>query len=333
MMNMRTPSWIFVAVLAISGAGVCFADAPGPGINSARTYPPSCLSDPLPNDLSGPTVTGSLTLPRNDTGSETVVVTVGRSPCSGGQSALLARLARNDRDGEAPYPLFPAVRFKVGDQPLGVVRVAAEPNTVRSTVDAGTALGYSQTYVFERAPTGPQLAPSDAMAIYFYSPTTGTELLRLDLPAYDPAHYPQSALALPLTGYLSGNWFDPSHSGEGVQTEIGEAEGPNNRYIVFAWYTYDTQGTPSWLFGSGSFARGERSVDVELGYFSGGRFAGAPGGAAVALDWGRVSVFFSDCNTLKFSYAANSGLPSAVPQGAGTKQWTRLTSINGLACQ
>lgn len=333
MKRMRTPSWIVVAVLAISRAGVCSADAPGPGINPARAYPPSCLSDPLPADVAGPTVTGALTLPRNDAGSETVSVTIGRSPCSGGKSALLARLARNNRDGEAPYPLFPAVRFRVGDQPLGVVRVAAEPNTVRSTVDAGTALGYSQTYVLERAPTGSQLASSDAMAIYFYSPTTGTELLRLDLPAYDPAQYPQSALALPLTGYLSGNWYDPAHSGEGVQTEIIETEGSNDRSIVFAWYSYDNQGVPTWLFGSGSFARGARSVDVELGYFSGGRFADAPGGAVVPLDWGHASVSFSDCNTLKFSYAANAGLPGAVPQGAGTKQWTRLTSINGLACE
>src|SRR3954469_7927928 len=118
MMSLRTPSWIVVAVLAVGSAGVCFADAPGPSINAARAYPPSCLSDPLSDDVTGPTVTGSLTLPRNDAGSETVLVTIGRSPCAGGRSALLARLARNNRDGEAPYPLFPDVRFKVGDQPL-----------------------------------------------------------------------------------------------------------------------------------------------------------------------------------------------------------------------
>jgi len=332
-MSMRTPCWILAALLATSCTGISFADSPGPGINAARAYPPSCLSDPLPAEPTGPVITHSLMLPRNDAGSETVSITVWRSACSGGQSAVLARLTRDNRDGEVPYPLFPYVRFKVGEQPLGIARVAAEPNTARSSVDPGSALVYSQTYVLERAPTGSQLAPSMPMGIYLYSPTTGTELLRLDMPAYDPAQYPQSALALPLTGYLSGNWFDAAHGGEGVQTEIGETEGSNDRYIVFAWYTFDNQGAPSWLFGSGVFARGARTADIELGYSSGGRFAGGPGGSPATLDWGHVSVSFPDCNTLKFSYAAKPGLPGGIPQGAGTKQWTRLTSLNGLACQ
>jgi hypothetical protein len=45
-----------------------------------------------------------------------------------------------------------------------------------------------------------------------------------------------------------------------------------------------------------------------------------------------MSVQFPNCNQLTFSYSgAASG--SVVPGGTGTKTWTRIGSINSLACQ
>ena len=46
-----------------------------------------------------------------------------------------------------------------------------------------------------------------------------------------------------------------------------------------------------------------------------------------------LTVDFPDCNSMHFTYQANAGLPASVPQGSGSRTWTRLTGINGLGCQ
>jgi len=70
---------------------------------------------------------------------------------------------------------------------------------------------------------------------------------------------------------------------------------------------------------------------VTVAYATGGGFGGGP--AATNASWGTLIVDFPDCNSMHFSYQANSGLPAGVPQGSGSRTWTRLTSINGLTCQ
>ncbi|MGH8091095.1 MAG: hypothetical protein ACREO6_06555, partial [Rudaea sp.] len=105
------------------------------------------------------------------------------------------------------------------------------------------------------------------------------------------------------------------------------------RYITIAWYTFDSSGTPYWLFGSGVFNAGDTTASVQLGYSYGGGFAGNFGAAATQKLWGTFNVQFPDCNTMQFSYQSTAGLPQGVPTGAGSKTWKRLTQMNGLTCQ
>ena len=48
---------------------------------------------------------------------------------------------------------------------------------------------------------------------------------------------------------------------------------------------------------------------------------------------GTLTVQFTDCTTLHFSYQSTGGLPAGVPTGSGTRNWTRASQMNGLACQ
>jgi len=318
-----------LSALALFGfTTVAWSDSPGPVQNPWQAYPPSCLAYPLP-EPSGPMWSVPLELETNGTTDhhETVNVIFWRTPCAGGKSALLGKVFRDATStNKFPQPLFEGVRISQGAVQQHPARLATEPNTVLSYVPFELALSDSVEFVFE----------NDASASVDYSQAmtltmTSTESSRtVSIPAYDEMQYPAADLSLQLSGYVTGNWFDPAHGGEGAQVEVGAGAG-NSRYIVFAWYTYTPGGAPFWLFGQGGFNAGDRMANVTVAYATGGGFAGGPG--ATNASWGNVTVEFPDCNSMHFTYQANAGLPASVPQGSGSRTWTRLTGINGLGCQ
>jgi hypothetical protein len=252
----------------------------------------------------------------------------------------------------APHPLFPLF---ITDTPIGefVARVAPEPNTVRAFITSGTdfvALTDNNSIVFvvENYPyfgesdirLGP-FSDSDAMTIAVADIArcgfaTCPPAPSVTIPAYDPSLYPTASESLPISGYVAGNWYDPAHSGEGVQTEIGDFKGSDNfatqRYLTFAWYTFDASGVPYWIFGSGGFTAGDRQATVPLIYASGGGFAGG-GGAALQANWGSVVVDFPNCTSMHFSFESADNLPPAIPHGVGSRTWTRASQINGMTCE
>jgi hypothetical protein len=228
---------------------------------------------------------------------------------------------------KVPAPLFAGLRLDQGPVQGHPARIATEPNTLLSYVPWDLSVSDSLEFVFE----------NDASASLDYSQAIGLTITGADghdisvsIPAYDYSLYPTTDLPLQLSGYLTGNFFDPAHGGEGAQVEIGAGAG-NNRYIVFAWYTYTPNGLPFWLFGQGAFNAGDRNANVTVAYATGGGFAG--GSTATNASWGSLTVNFPDCNSMHFTYQAAGGLPAGVPQGSGSRTWTRLTSINGLSCE
>jgi hypothetical protein len=315
------------------------ADSPGPGAIPYRAYPPSCLSYPLPGvgDVevqSAAPVVNTVDEQGHIVGIEQPAYFFWRTPCSSGRSALLGLFGRAAMyQGQWPAPLFPGITGTQGAIQNVPIRLAAEPNTAVSSLPAnGFAVLVSQSFVFENNPTGPQFDFSKALEITIEGNPPSTVFLS----AYDESAYPTASLALPITGYLTGNWYDPAHSGEGIQTEIGEfpeAGETMNRYLSVAWYTFDATATPYWLFGSGTFTAGDRSTTFDLSYVTGGGFAGTGSGSVQSKRWGSITVAFPDCNTMSFQYQSASDLPSGTPSGSGTKTWTRLTQINGLTCQ
>lgn len=344
----------FISALRAAGAGVAPASTAGDVILSpSRAYPPSCLGNLVQfglwqNDPNG--LQAQITLPGDPLGSSTEqsytevdTVTVFRVPCSGGKSALLMEIDRpsaHDHDRNL-YPIFPIVTMQATAPcpqpgcPVFIPRLAPDPNTYFSDTYAASPLYDSNVYVFENlfGATGDYNGGYNVLIdnLIANDPNRQTAFHVLD---YNANQYPAASQPLPITGYMTGNWYDPAHSGEGIQVEIGEIEGTSTRYIVIAWYTYDSSGTPYWLFGSAGFTAGAQSVTIsQMAYSSNGGFAGNFGAAATQALWGSLTVQFPDCNSLHFTYQSTGGLPAGVPTGFGTRNWTRVTQMNGLACQ
>ncbi len=327
--------------------------------NPDRAYPPSCLQAPLllglyANDpaavqksvtLSGDAYAGSNTDELNYTESDTV--TIFRVPCSGGTSALLLEIDRPASvDGLTTlYPVYPLVYVTLSDQSAYELRTLQDPNTFLSDNVAGTPLYQSSVFVIENAyGSDVQFNFNPAIEINIYNLLQQSnpkfDSQPFDIPAYNPALYAAASQPLPITGYLTGTWYDSAHSGEGIQTEVGEVgTAGTQRFVSVSWYTYDSTGTPYWLIGSGIINLDVNGVapgnaSVTLGYNSNGGFAGDFGAKATQALWGTINVSFPDCNTLTFNYATTgTGIPSGVPTGNGSKTWKRLTQVNGLTCQ
>ena len=309
-------------------ANLAWGDSPGPVTSPWQAYPPSCLSYPLPPP-SGPTWSVAVTLETNVASDhhEDANFVFWRTPCKGGKSALLGKLFRDPGSvNKFPEPVFAGLNLSQGSIEHHVARIATEPNTVLSFVPEGTAVADNIEFVFE----------NDGAASFDFSQAINVTIIVAEgtvsvaIPAYEEMQYSTADSPMQISGYQSGNWFDPAHGGEGAQVEVGATTG-SGRYLVFAWYTYGPSGVPFWLFGLGTFNAGDRSANVTVAYETGGGFAGA--GSANQASWGNVTVDFPDCDSMHFTYQANSGLPAGVPQGSGSKTWTRLTSINGMSCK
>jgi hypothetical protein len=327
--------------------------------NPDRAYPPSCLQAPLflglyANDpaavqfnvtLSGDAYAGDNTAELTYTESDTV--TIFRVPCSGGTSALLLEIDRpSNLDGITTlYPVYPLVYVTLSDNSAYVLRTPQDPNTFLSDNVAGTPLYDSSVFVLENTyGSSVQIDFNTPIEIDVYNllaPSNPDNTQLFDIPAYNPALYTAASQPLPISGYLTGTWYDSAHSGEGIQTEIGEVgTAAAQRFVSVSWYTYDSTGTPYWLIGSGlinldpnTFVA-PNNATVTLGYNSGGGFAGNFGATTTQALWGTINVSFPDCNTMTFNYATTgTGIPTTVPTGTGSKTWKRLTQVNGLTCQ
>jgi hypothetical protein len=108
---------------------------------------------------------------------------------------------------------------------------------------------------------------------------------------------------------LSGNWFDPTTSGQGFIIELN----PVDKVLFFAWYTYAINGQAlgpagqRWYTGQATYVPGERSIPLSLYETTGGLFnsiAPAPTTAQV----GTGSFTYTSCGaaTLSFSFIAGS---------------------------
>jgi hypothetical protein len=126
-------------------------------------------------------------------------------------------------------------------------------------------------------------------------------------------------LAEPASRY-AGSWFRAGAPGDGWVLQIGA-----DRSAVVGWYSFDPQGNPAWLLGTGSFDPQTRRTELSVTRTRGARFGTAFDPADVErIDWGVLRLSFDDCN---------NGVAEWSPQEAG---WTsgsativRLTRVDG----
>ncbi len=133
-----------------------------------------------------------------------------------------------------------------------------------------------------------------------------------DQPAADP---------IGLRGDFSGTWFDPEKPGQGVMLEVLEG----GRALV-AWYTFDVEGRPLWLYGLGEI--GTHSVQATLHRASGGRFPPAFDPSQITVTpWGEATLTFTGCDAGSFAWA-----PTEAGFSAGEMPLARITGLQGARC-
>ena len=122
--------------------------------------------------------------------------------------------------------------------------------------------------------------------------------------------------------YLSGSWYDPTHSGEGYNIEVLV-----NNHVVIYWFSFDPQGNRRWFFSLGDILDG-KLVFADVKTSSGGIFGpDFDPGTVVLKSWGTLELDLG-CNSGTATYnSTEEGF------GSGTLNVVRLTSIDQLNCQ
>jgi hypothetical protein len=117
---------------------------------------------------------------------------------------------------------------------------------------------------------------------------------------------------------LSGNWFDPATSGQGLIVEMN----PSSPQVFVTWYTYapDSQGLgvagQRWYSAQNAYSPGSRSVALTLYETRGGVFdTGTPASQSTTAV-GSATLTFTSCTTatLSFNFAggANAGQAGSI---------------------
>ena len=136
---------------------------------------------------------------------------------------------------------------------------------------------------------------------------------------------PPAASTVKLGGYLSGNWYDPTHSGQGLQLEFTDQQNT----LLAIWFTFAPDGSGQrWIFGQGDYDPNTNEVTIYAQLLSGAKFPPLFNTADVQRQlWGKLTFVFTDCNHAQLVW--NGFLPG---YGSGTMPLTRLTSIRGTSC-
>ena len=121
---------------------------------------------------------------------------------------------------------------------------------------------------------------------------------------------------------LSGQWYDPAQDGQGwLLQEVRPGE------LFLAWFTYDRDGTPAWIVGSGRLDDRIATFD-ELLITRGTRFGDDFDSADVdLLPWGDANWTFETCTTSTIVWT--TGDPAF---SSGQLQPDRLTRLESIDC-
>ena len=125
-----------------------------------------------------------------------------------------------------------------------------------------------------------------------------------------------------ITAAMTGSWYDPARSGQGLFIEIL----PGNQ-IFAAWLTFDPTGTQqAWIVGLGSYS-GDTASIPNVAQPGGGAWGPAFDESKLIRNyWGSLIFTFTDCNHGRVDYSSVAGY------GSGSMNLARLTQPSGLQC-
>lgn len=141
---------------------------------------------------------------------------------------------------------------------------------------------------------------------------------RCALGAIEPPNQPPD---FEIDPRLTGTWYDPGHDGHYLSVEVL----PDNR-VVAMWWTYDPDGNPLWLVGSGFVKRG--SVRMPAHQSSGMALPFLDDSLRDTQRWGALDLEFKNCRSLTLRWQADR--PGFAD---GSADLQRLTFNDGLHCR
>ncbi len=124
---------------------------------------------------------------------------------------------------------------------------------------------------------------------------------------------------------ISGSWYAPTRSGEGIIVQALE-----DGSVIAIWFTFPPEGSTAkqaWILAQGGQIDGGRVRFDQVFTVRGPRFGpGFDPAARVIEPWGTLELNFGGCNELQLSYAGPANW------GSATRTLQRLTSIDELGC-
>jgi len=298
---------------------------------SAAPYPGTCFPDralPLPAPAANEPVlfTGAIDLlsPDKSGNTSTYTYTVYRAACPGGGAAVLVGFSGGTTG------VFPPIRIIQGATAVDAI-YNTEAYTNLSAIDTVTSDVRDGAIVVLDA-YGIDYTKALAVQLTGTSPVAGGTRQIVNLPDFDPSLYPDLSKGVPIAGYVSGLYYDPTHSGEGLQIEVLPGQ-----VLAATLYTYDVSGNPLFLTGAAAlcqscFIHQTYSSTVTMYATKGGGFGGTSDSSKLTKTaWGTIKFSWSSCNTVSMVFAANNTDPN-LPKTSPTLQWTRLTSVEYANC-
>jgi len=133
---------------------------------------------------------------------------------------------------------------------------------------------------------------------------------------------------------LTGSWFEPATSGQGIEVEFfPNLVAPGTAFVQGAWFTFDVApaggaNRQRWYTFSGNGVSGQASVPFTIFQNVGGNFNAAPTTSAVAVGTGTLS--FTDCShgTLTYTFTDGTGRSGSL---ALTRLLSNVTCATGTA--
>ena len=110
---------------------------------------------------------------------------------------------------------------------------------------------------------------------------------------------------------LTGSWFEPATSGQGIEIEVfPNFVAPGTALVSGAWFTYDVAPAGGvdrqrWYTFGGNGVSGQAGVPITIYQNVGGNFDAPPATAATAVGSGTLT--FADCSNATFTYAFADG--------------------------
>ena len=124
--------------------------------------------------------------------------------------------------------------------------------------------------------------------------------------------------AAPITASMTGAWFDPSRSGQGIQVQV---VGSSQKELLLYWYTFDQAGAPIWLVAQAPITDDiARLSALEV---RGPRFM-EQNAAVNVKPFAELELSFDDCGKGRMHYSTAFA--------TGDMQLSRLSSTFGDQC-